>query len=42
MVVHGIELDIGMVRGLNLGRIKFIFLFAKILFGMNVERQRKP
>jgi len=31
------ELDIGMVKGSNLGRIKFIFLFSKILFGMNVK-----
>jgi len=36
------ELDIGMVRGLNLVRIKLNFLFAKILFGMKVKGHRNP
>jgi len=35
MIVHWF--DIGMVMGSNLGMSKLNFLFAKILFGMNVK-----
>jgi len=35
MVMHWF--DIGMVMGLNLGKSKLNFLFAKISFGMKVK-----
>jgi len=37
-----IELNVGMVMGLNLGGTKFNFLFAKISFGMKVKGQGSP
>jgi len=37
-----IELNIGMVMCLNLGRSKLNFLFDKSFFGMNVKGQRNP
>jgi len=37
MVVHW--LDIGMVRGSNLGSFTLNFIFARISFGMNMKSQ---
>jgi len=37
-----IELNIGMVKGLNLGRTKLSFLFVNFSFGMKVKGQGNP
>jgi len=37
-----IELNIGMVMGLNLGRTKLGFLFVNFSFGMKVKGQGSP
>jgi len=38
LVVYWLDIDIGV--GLNLGRHKLSFLFAKIFFGMDVKGQK--